>query len=230
MPGSRIAALLLGCSGWFGCDAAFDLEAVPVPPDMAPLCIEDAFDGSQIDTSTWIVVGAPNGVTAKLEAKALRVDVPAQTTASQDLYGGIKSGTLNLTYGMAEVDMLQGPPAAQTSLSGLSIGPDQQNYYNMFVQTGQLVARSYVAATRDDVVKAYDPARHLHLRIRHEHASDMIVFETRGADTGWTIAHQVPRAFSLESADVTLFASSYDVAPAYSSLFDNVAIYATCSP
>lgn len=197
---------------------------------MAPLCLEDAFDGPEVDASIWIVLGASSGIAASIDAQALRIGVPEATASSQDPYRGVKSATMNLTGGSAEVQLQQPPPSTQPSLAGLTIGPDQRNYYNLFVQTKQLVARTLIDGTRSDVVEPYDPVRHQFLRIRHDRASDEVVFESRGDNTEWALVFREARAFSLELADVTLFASSFDIAPAFSSVFDNVAAYAMCQP
>lgn len=228
----RVHLRAVGVIAWrvlTGCDGALDIEHVAEPPAMAPLCVEDTFDGPEVDTTVWIITGSASGTIASIDAQALKIDVPQAMTSAQDPRGGVHSATMDLVGGSAEVQLVQPPPSAQKSLAGLTIGGDPLNYYSLFMQTNQLVARSYLDGIRTDVVDPYDPVRHQFLRIRHDRASDEILFESRGADTDWEHVLRVPRAFSLELTTVTLSAQSFDIAPAFTSVFDNVAIYGACT-
>ncbi len=214
-----------------GCSRVFDLDPIAGPdaPVGVSACFVDDFSEAAV-SGGWIVAGLGKNVIVTTDAGRLRVDVPESTSTTQDPYGGIASSLLDLTGGSIEAELVEPPPFGSSSEAFVAIRADELNHYNLLVQHGKVIARTYDDGVLVDVPASYDPARHRVLRLRHDAATNEIVYETHGDATGWLELHRAPFQFDVTRVEVAVTAGSFDVAPAYTSRFDNVVVFGRCAP
>jgi hypothetical protein len=215
-----------------GCDGAFDLVRLPpyeAPPDAATTCLEDGFDDPVLDLARWISYGEGKNIFTSVVDGTLHIDVPAATTTDVDPYGGIRIGSRDLTGLTVEAELVQPGPPDEPSEAVLQLKMDAANHFDFFVQRKVLVVRTLLGGMQSSLDTPYDPALHRVLRIRHELETDEIVFEARGLDTDWVEITRKPRTFSLASADFLVFAGTFDIAPAFTAVFDNVRVTGPCT-
>jgi hypothetical protein len=182
--------------------------------------LQDSFEGT-LDTATWTMFAFNGGSDVRVEGGLLQIDVLQQTTATQDPYGGIRSGSRNVTGASFEIEVLQVPGATAPSFTGELYRFDGTSNYSLFFQKGQVVARRTLSGTTKDVSWPYDPVADRFLRMRHDASTNELVFETRGQATDWVERTRLPVELDLRAMELWLFASSYDIAPAYTTQFDN---------
>lgn len=214
-----------------GCSQAFDLDPVAKPdaPRGVALCIADDFELGTIDTARWAVFGPNKGVTLSIDAGRLRYDVPQSTSSTQDPYGVIQSAPFDLTGGSVEAEFVEVPTlVGAKSEVVLEIKYDDQNHYNVVVQPGKVVSRTYDNGVLVDIPAIYDPALHRVLRIRHDTATNEVVFEAHGNGTDRIELRRAPFTFATNTVTVDVVAGSFDVADAFKATIDNVVVYGRC--
>lgn len=225
----RVALLVVLCVASAACDTVFRIDRIEGDAKSSPICLQDGFD-TTLDASTWIPYGPVSGA-VRVDAGVLRIDVPQQTTATQDPYGGVHTSTRNLTGAAFEVRLLAVPDVAARSLTGELFRHDGANSYSLFFQVGQVIARKTIAGMTKDSVWPYDAVSDEYLRMRHDVSANEIVFETRGKTTNWLPRLRLPMELDPSSIEVHLFAASFDVAPAYTALFDDALLTGpSCQP
>ena len=78
-----------------------------------------------------------------------------------------------------------------------TIGRDAHNYYRIYVEQGVFICQARIAGTKRNLFTAtYNLAAHRYWRIRHEHSTGRVVFETASNNAGvpgtWTVLVSEP--------------------------------------
>lgn len=222
-----VAAASLTCS--VGCHTVFDLDPVAGPdaPRGVALCVSDDFE-APLEPTRWLIAGIGRGVTTTATGGWLQIDVGESVSATQDPYGGIRSPAYDLTGGSLEAEIVD--PAAPTtqSESFITIKLDDNNHYDLMVQHGKIFARTVDSGVLVDTGSVFDPVLHRIQRVRHDAATNEVVFEAHGDGTDWLELHRAPFQFDVTIAEADVVAGSFNVAPAYTARFDNVVVYGRC--
>lgn len=223
------------------CDNAFDLVHVPshdggalddgdvlngdaIGDDAAigpTVCVDDDFSGTSFDPVRWTTYGAAQGVNSSIVSGVAEISVPASTTSAQDPYGGFytKRGSFVGTGSQAELVQVAQGVASDVSIQ-LTI--DSGNLYNITVNGGVLKFGKVVGTTPMVTSIAYSATNHRVVRMRHDIASNEMVFEAASAATPFTELGRTPADVSLANAYFEIYAGSYDVAEAFVARIDNV--------
>jgi len=233
MLGLRISLAALACVVVAACDGAFDLAHVPSVDAAldAPLgpCVEDDFESGAFDPSRWLGTGTSPGVVVEVQAGHAVFAIPAATTSTQDPTGSLDSHKRDLTGAVAQVEILEvpSPTALSEIVEGLFV--DSKNNYGMLVGRNRLVTRQFVAGQETNDSVAYDSVQHRFIRMRHDTEAGAMVYEARSADGPWTEVSRTQADVPLTNANLKLYAGSFDVAPAFNAVIDNVQLLGPCT-
>ena len=110
-------------------------------------------------------------------------------------YNGIRStNTYDFTGAYCYVELVQAAASTTKANAMLTLGRDVSNYYRIYIEEGTLICQSRIAgAKRNLFTAAYNPVAHRYWRIRHDHATGKVVFETApdnsGAPGSWTLRY-----------------------------------------
>lgn len=225
--GWRACAVALAAAG---CDQVFSVDHIEGPdaPAGVALCTADDFSADTLDPLVWTVLGGGTGSVTMTDGGDLRIDVPEQTTSDQDPNGGIRSLPFDLTGGSAEIQVRETAPATVRGGAYLKLEADSTHYYELLVQQGKAVARSYLDAMKIDIPEIYNPAVHDVLRLRHDAATNEIVWESHGDGSDWHELRRETFAFPPSVLTVSAYAASFDVTPAYTVRYDNFVVFGRC--
>jgi hypothetical protein len=183
--------------------------------------LSDNFNDNARDAKKWFTVSAPD--VAVLEQNGRLEITPASTSTNYDGY-----------WATTNIDLTD----ARISVEGVNI-PTLPNYGSyLFLSDGvnyllfgvggvydNLVLQHSVGGVMTQAVFNYDATRHRFWRIRHNRASDTIVFEASPDNVTWTALRSVPRQFSLTNLQTVLMVRQYAAtSPTGTSIFDNLRI------
>lgn len=126
-------------------------------------------------------------------------------------YSGLVSPTGYDLRGRAVTVEVRQPPNAGTNAELLfSIGVDGDNHYRFTIQNGYVRTDfrlggvpTYSGST------PFSPSTHRYLRLRHEPASDTIVWEASANRRAWSTMMVAPRSFSIEKANIQVIAGTW---------------------
>ena len=159
------------------------------PPSGETVLLADDFNNGAIDGSKWVANSLFSGFTDPTvplqETTALQIGPLMQNTDGSH-YNGVRStGAHNFTGGYAYVQLTQGPAANTTADAFFTIGLNVDNCYRMYVEAGNLILQSKLGGAKQTLLTvAYNPVNHAFWRIRHDEASDQVVFEAAPASGG----------------------------------------------
>jgi hypothetical protein len=121
----------------------------------------------------------------------------------------ISVGTYSLTGKMVQVEVPQTVSQAGWVENGLLVQLNQQNYFLIDTGAGNLLFRSMVNGVNDQLIIPYNSSSHRYWRIRHDQATNTVIFETSGSGTGWAAQKSVSVGFSLDGLRFELYAGAY---------------------
>src|SRR5262249_12638820 len=117
---------------------------------------------------------------------------PLQQNASGSHYNGIRSATTyNFSGAYVYVELPQAPASATAADAMLTIGKDVNDYYRIYVESGNLICQQKIGGTKTDLLTIpYNATNHRFIRIRHDSVSGSVIFETATGSGGvpgtWT--------------------------------------------
>jgi DNA-binding beta-propeller fold protein YncE len=154
-----------------------------------------------------------------------RLEITPRANASGDHYNGyVSAGTYDFTNLGASVEVVQTASGDITD-TDLCLGINSQNFYLIEVEYGKLYFTQVVAGVRTEVSVSYSPSTHRFWRIRHDAASDTILFQTSSNGQSWTTWRTVPRQLALTAMKVELSAGTWkSVSAPGKAIFDNLAV------
>ncbi|HUK89118.1 MAG TPA: IPT/TIG domain-containing protein, partial [Blastocatellia bacterium] len=170
------------------------------PPPETVLVVAD-FSTNSLDTTSWKFGGLFSGTTdaavpAAVANQSLEIG-PLDQNTSGSHYNGIASiHSYNFTGAYAYV-ILDDPAGSNTAGDAmLTIGTDANDYYRIYVESGNLICQRKAAGTKATLfTEAYSAASDVYLRIRND-ASNNAVFEVApnasGSPGAWTQLYSEP--------------------------------------
>ncbi len=183
---------------------------VSSPPTETILLIDD-FNDNLLDTTKWTPNNLFSGYTdANLPAVEMnqRFEIGALLTGtSGSHYNGIRSAAFfNFSGAYCYVELVQAAAVNTTADAMLTIGPDVNNYYRMYVEAGVFFLQKRIQGSKTTLSsRSYDATNHRYLRIRHDSSSGAVIFEA-AADNGgipgsWAVLHS--EAWNTASVPLT---------------------------
>ena len=154
----------------------------------ANVIIEDNFNDNCLDTLKWTANDLFSGFTdpaVPVSETAQRLEIgPLLQNASGSHYRGIRSvSSYDFTGAYGYVELVQPPSAATKADAMLTIGYSVNNYYRIYVTEGKLLAQKKIGGIKTTfLMLPYDSTEHRYLRIRHDAATNSVVFETAPAN------------------------------------------------
>jgi hypothetical protein len=195
-----------------------------IPSALAATTFSDDFSAG-LDATKWT-----NSDTAYAQVRNQRLEISPPANAPYYVYVSAKN-TVNLTNARAVVEVPQTTVVAygpETSLSLVSGGDSlivvEGGGNFLFVQrvNGSDVLREYIP---------YNAAQQRFWGIRHDSATDSIIFESSSDGTNWITQKTTPRKIAITALTLNLTAGTYfAVANPGTAVFDNISVTATGSP
>ena len=166
----------------------------------------DDFNDNSLNTSKWTVLTPSSPAVVSEQGQQLRITLPANTAT----YNGIGSNaTFDIRGGTVQVEQVQAVSQAGWVEDHLIIENDANNYYLLHTGAGSTVLRSMVNGVNDQLIIPYDPIAHHYWRLRHQLASNSVVFETSADGITWTTRKTVAAGFALTAVKFKLIAGAY---------------------
>jgi len=166
------------------------------PPATETVLLADDFNENAVDSSKW----QPNSLFSGFTDASVNVADTSQqlqigplkqnTTGSH--YNGLRSAaTFNFSGAYCYVELVT-PPASNTTADGmLTVGPDVNDFYRIYIESGDLIIQRKAGGTKAVLAsQPYDAVSQKFLRIRHDGTTGSAVFETAPDNGG------VPGAWS----------------------------------
>jgi hypothetical protein len=154
-------------------------------------------------------------IAVAVSAGALRIGPLKQTCATSSCYNGIYSAAYDLTGAGASVQAAIAPSASHAS-SMLTVLADGQNHYRIWSEAYTLSFEKKIGGAKTELKSIpYDPVNHAFWRIRHDAATDAVVFETApslgGTPGAWMLQTSTSRQVAVTGMRVELKAGTYQV-------------------
>jgi YVTN family beta-propeller protein len=173
----------------------------------------ETFDGNALDTARW-EPGTPFGqlfapvdplVTVAVQAG--RLGITPRTNTSVEGYNGIISrDRINLTGSAVEARV---DPSEGTSNTWLALVSGTRDFLVIGREGGWLWIEQTINGSRDVTLFNYNAAAHRIWRIKHDAATDRILFQLSADGTTWITARSVTRAIDIKAMRIELAGGSY---------------------
>jgi len=159
--------------------------------------LADNFNQNTIDAGKWLTNSLFSGLTDSAvgvsdTSQQLQIG-PLKQTASGSHYNGLRSAAaFDFTGAYCYVELVT-PPASNTAADAmLTIGADVNNFYRMYVESGNLIIQRKAAGAKTVLLsQPYNAVNDKFLRIRHDPATSSAIFEAAPDGGG------VPGAWSM---------------------------------
>ena len=143
--------------------------------------LADDFNDNSIDTSKWNSTNLFSGTTdtsLPVSETGQRLEIgPLLLNTSGSHYRGLASvNTYDFTDAAAYVELVQAPASTSNGDAMFTVGPNVDNFYRIYVNSGQLIGQRKVGGVKTTLFSInYDAVNHRFLRIRHDPATGMIM-------------------------------------------------------
>jgi len=196
-------------------------------PQTSVAVFSDDFNDNARDAAKWNF-GLVSEVASNYDPAVLVVErnqrleiTPLVNTAGQHNNGYTSAAVLNMTNARAVVEVVKTTVGASAATT-FAVGMDSDNWYRTLVFDGRLYFQDKVNGVKSSADLAYDASLHHFWRIRHDAASDAIVFETSGDGQAWTAQRTIARKMPITNLRVELDAGTYAAMSAPgTAIFDN---------
>jgi hypothetical protein len=131
---------------------------------------------------------------------------PRASVAGKNFNGYVSTSNWNLTDARATVAVVQTTTNAAQTVFTLAL--DGGNWFRFLAASGNLSFQSKVNGADSSTNIPADGAQQRFWRLRHDRASDQIIFETSADGANWAARRIVPRQFSIKSMTVELNAGT----------------------
>jgi PKD repeat protein len=158
-----------------------------------------------------------------------RLEISPRANQFGEHYNGyLSAATWNLTNANASVEVVQ--VAAGSADTQMALGIDAFNYCVIEQESGRLYFAQVVGGNGTPTSIVYSATQHRFWRIRHDLATDSLVFETSPDRTNWTAQRTVARQWPITALKVALTAGTFQpVAGPGTAIFDDFRIEANGS-
>ena len=145
---------------------------------------------------------------------------PHPRTPGQHFNGYVSETPLNLTEGVASVEVVQTTSAEAVTSFALVI--DERNWYSFSVEGGKLFFESKIGGILSSAKLDYDPALHRFWRFRHDTANNLMFWETSSNSATWNVRHAVTPQIPITALYIELNAGTSQIVNSPgAAIFDN---------
>ena len=191
----------------------------------------DNFSDNAIDPTKWTygtiqgaIYSGPSAWDATVPAleRNQRLEISPRSNVSGDHYNGYLSvATWNLTNARASIEVVQAATGGTTNTE-LALCVDNRNFLMVSLESGTMRFEQVINGTRSATAINYNSAQHRFWRIRHEVATDSIVFETSADALTWTVRRTVARQLPITAMTIELSSGTWQsVGTPGVTVFDN---------
>ena len=176
------------------------------------ILLSDDFNQNAIDPGKWMANNLFSGftdasVTVAAAAQQLSIGPLKQGTGGSH-YNGLRSAaTFSFSGAYCYVQVVT-PPASNTAGDAmLTVGPDVNNYYRMYIESGNLVVQRKAGGSKAVLFSgAYNGSSEKYIRIRHDGTSGNVIFEVAtdggGVPGSWSAIYSEPWSSSISMSGV----------------------------
>ncbi|MDQ3920263.1 MAG: hypothetical protein M3348_17505 [Acidobacteriota bacterium] len=187
----------------------------------------DDFNDNVQDTLKWyqgvlnLDPSAYNPGVTVLERNSRLEITPIANTSVWSHNGYVSSATYDFTGARVSVQVPQ-VPTGGTAYAIFAVGIDSNNWYRITTTAGQMNFQDMVGGVKNTSSITYNAAQHQYWRIRHDTASDTILFETSADAVNWTTRRTIARNLSITALQMELDAGTFEpVSAPGTAVFDN---------
>src|SRR5919206_1521322 len=139
---------------------------------------------------------------------------PLKDGATQSHYNGILSNVAyDLTGASVRVRAVAVANTATAGTTSFTLPLDSTNHYRLFEEAGLLYFEKKINNVKTNFSIAFDPVQHAFWRIRHDTATDEMVWETApdagGAPGSWTERKRMARELPITATYIELKAGTW---------------------
>jgi hypothetical protein len=197
----------------------------PTPAPAPTVLLSDDFNAASLDATKWYVgaVSKPfdPAVSVRQQNGQLQIS-PLSGVAGDHFAGYVSLNKWNLTGAVATVQLVQPASSAGGNETNFYLSVDSINWYRFKVEAGTIYFYQDVGGAKTYLILPYDATQHKWLRLRHDPATDSVVWETSPDNASWTVQRTEARQFPITSLNVELIAGTYQAVGAPgTAIFDN---------
>src|SRR2546423_3255431 len=197
----------------------------PTPSPAPTVLLSDDFNAASLDATKWYVgaVSKPfdPAVSVRQQNGQLQIS-PLGGVGGDHFAGYVSVNRWNLTGAVASVQLVQPSSSAVGNETNFYLSIDSSNWYRFKVEEGTLYFYQDVGGIKTFVVVPYDATQHKWLRLRHDPATDSVVWETSPDNASWTVRRTEARQLPITSLNIELLAGTYQAVSAPgTAVFDN---------
>jgi len=190
-----------------------------------PTFLRDEFEDNVRNTAKWYrgtvseyayaETSSDGHFTSDMLVKVLeqnqRLEITPRTNASGPRYNGYVSvKTYDFTNKNASVEIVQAPNSVSYADLSFAVAADSNNLYRFVIENGWLRFDDKAAGTLNTANKiTYSPTQHKFLRIKHDQATNTIIWETSPDRATWTPRRTLTPGISITMARMELGAGTY---------------------
>jgi len=185
----------------------------------------DNFDDNIRDTTKWNLVSAPNAVSVLEQNQRLEV-APSPSGSG---YNGYQTALgVDLTSAQAVVELVQA--TAPVGSADTLFGVWGAGGVVFCIEGGNLFFQLYAGGFSQAYIP-YNATQHRFLRIRHDGATDRILWETSADALTWTTQRNEARTFAINAMYPSLYAGKWanEVTQPGTAIFDNFRVVDNCT-
>ena len=166
------------------------------PRALAAPIVSDNFNDNSIDTAKWDHFSLFSGFTntnVAINETSQQLEIgPLLQNVSGSSYRGISTvNNYNFTDAYSFVELVQAAASNTGGDSMFTIGSDVNNYYRLYVSSGNLVGQKRISGTKTTLfTTTYSSTNHRFLRIRHDASTGNVTLDTATGSSGvpgsWT--------------------------------------------
>ncbi len=153
-------------------------------PPAAGVVLEENFNDNCLNTLVWTPDNLFSGfidLSLPIFETAQRLEIgPLLLNTSDSHYRGIRTiNRYDFSGAYSYVELVQPASAATKADAMFTVGYDVDNYYRIYVSEGNLIGIKKIGGVKTTLFTlSYDATNHRYLRIRHDAATNSVVFET----------------------------------------------------
>ena len=207
-----------------GYESTLSDQVSVAPTNDAGGSLADDFNDNLRDVTKWNL-GTLTSPTSDAAVTVLeqnqRLEIKPRTNFSDNHFNGyVSAATRNLTGSRAFVEIISTATGGANTI--FAVGTDSNNYYRFVVADSQLYFQEKLGGVVTSASIAYNSVYHRFWQLRHDAATDSIVFETSVDGLKWNDRRAVPRRLSMTAVWVELGGgSSQNVSTPGLAIFDN---------
>jgi hypothetical protein len=200
-----------GASGAAAASPVRPAAPSPVQP-AAPTAWIETFSGSGLSSGKWksgVVTPGASAFDSRVgiaERNGLLEIVPLRSTSGKHYSGYVSATPVDMTGAGASVEVSKAAVGSGETILG--VAQDGQNWYRFAMAGGKLRSEASVAGAISSAETPYDASKHHFWRLRHDAATNLILWETSADGATWVVQHAQTAVIPIAAVNVELSAGT----------------------